>query len=42
MPLSVRVALTPPNGFNAIPLDWVAALQRREWIEDMVTNIELK
>jgi len=29
-------------GFNTIPLDWVAALQRREWIEDMVTNIELK
>ena len=23
-------------GFDAIPPDWVAALQRREWIEDMV------
>ena len=28
-------------GSDAIPSDWVAVLQRREWIEDMVANIEL-
>lgn len=29
-------------GFEAIPEDWLAALQRRDWIEDMVAGIELK
>lgn len=28
-------------GYEAIPADWLAALQRRDWIEDMVSGIKL-
>ena len=28
-------------GYEAIPEDWLAALQRREWIEEMVSDINL-
>lgn len=28
-------------GYEAIPEDWLAAIQRREWIEDMISKINL-
>ena len=29
-------------GYEAIPKDWLAVLQRREWIEEMISNINQK